>query len=174
MGPPPTSGTRDAFSDLVLESGCSEYDWLKAWKKKNEEEFKKMCRTIREDGIYVEAGENDNLIVQKLSVKPGAFGIFGYSFLASNEDKLSAALIEGLSATPDTIADGSYPISRPLFFYVKQSAIKSTLGIVDYVKEFTNESTWGDEGYLIDKGLVPMPQRENFCTPFSRWRATHL
>ena len=160
LGPPPSSGTRDAFADLVMESGCSEIDWVKDWKKKNEDEFKRMCRTIREDGAYVEAGENDNLIVQKLSVKPGSFGVFGYSFLASNEDKISAATIETVAPTADAIADGVYPVSRPLFFYVKKANIGSIPGIVEYVKEFTSEKAWGDEGYLVDKGLVPLPERE--------------
>lgn len=159
LGPPPSSGTRDAFAELALEAGCTEFDWLKDWKKKNEEEYKRMCQTIREDGAYVEAGENDNLIVQKLSVKPGAFGVFGYSFLESNRDRVTAASIEKVAPTADTIADGVYPISRPLYFYVKKAHIGQIPGLQDYVDEFTSEKTFGDEGYLVDKGLVPLPAR---------------
>ena len=159
MGPPTTSGTRDAFAELVMEAGCNEYDWLKDWKKKNESEYKQMCQTIREDGLYVEAGENDNLIVQKLKTKPNAFGIFGYSFLDANRDVITASTVERHEATPDTIADGSYPISRPLFFYVKKENVKSVHGIEEYIKEFTSEKAWGDDGYLVEKGLVPLPER---------------
>jgi phosphate transport system substrate-binding protein len=159
LGPPPSSGTRDAFAELALEAGCTEFEWLKEWKKKNEEEYKRMCQTIREDGAYVEAGENDNLIVQKLSVKPGAFGIFGYSFLDSNRDKVTAATIEKVNPTADSIADGLYPISRPLFFYVKKAHVGQIPGLQDYIDEFTSEKAFGDEGYLVDKGLVPLPTR---------------
>lgn len=160
FGPPPSSGTRDAFSELVLESGCNEFEWLKEWKKKDESEYKRMCQSIREDGTYVEAGENDNLIVQKLAINPGSFGVFGYSFLDANTDKIQASKIENVDPTADAIADGVYPVSRPLYFYVKKSQIGSIPGINEYVKEFISEQAWGDEGYLVSKGLVPMPERE--------------
>lgn len=160
MGPPTSSGTRDAFAELVMEAGCNEYDWLKEWKKKNEAEYKRMCQTMREDGAYVEAGENDNLIVQKLKTKPGAFGIFGYSFLDANRDELTASTIERKEPTPDSIADGAYPISRPLFFYVKKAQIGAVPGLNEYIEEFTSEKAWGDEGYLVEKGLVPLPERQ--------------
>lgn len=158
-GPPATSGTRDAFAELVMESGCNEFDWLKDWKKKNESEYKRMCQTMREDGSYIEAGENDNLIVQKLGTNPTAFGIFGYSFLDTNRDKIQASSIEKMAPTNDAIADGTYPISRPLFFYVKKAQVGVVPGIIEYIKEFTDEKAWGDEGYLVDKGLVPLPAR---------------
>ena len=160
MGPPTSSGTRDAFAELVMEAGCNEFDWLKDWKKKNEAEYKRMCQTMREDGLYVEAGENDNLIVQKLKTKPGAFGIFGYSFLDANRDVITASTIERHEANPDTIADGSYPISRPLFFYVKKENVGTVPGILEYIEEFTSEKAFGDEGYLVEKGLVPLPERQ--------------
>jgi phosphate transport system substrate-binding protein len=160
FGPPPSSGTRDAFAELVLESGCNEFDWLKDWKKKDETEYKNMCQSIREDGAYVEAGENDNLIVQKLAINPGSFGIFGYSFLDANTDKVQASKIENVEPGADAIADEVYPISRPLFFYVKKAQIGAIPGIVEYVKEFTSEKAWGDDGYLVAKGLVPMSERE--------------
>lgn len=160
MGPPTTSGTRDAFAELVMEAGCNEFDWLKDWKKKNEAEYKRMCQTLREDGAYVEAGENDNLIVQKLAVKPNAFGIFGFSFLDSNRDKIVAATIEKVMPEVDAIADGAYPISRPLFFYVKKAHVGAVPGIAEYIAEFTSEAAWGDEGYLVQKGLIPLPERQ--------------
>ena len=160
LGPPTTSGTRDAFAELVMEAGCNDYDWLKDWKKKNEAEYKRMCQTIREDGAYVEAGENDNLIVQKLRTKPTAFGIFGYSFLDANSDQISASTIERMEPTADAIADGSYPISRPLFFYVKKAQIGVIPGLQEYIEAFTDEKAWGDDGYLIEKGLVPLPARQ--------------
>ena len=160
MGPPTSSGTRDAFAELVMEAGCNEYDWLKEWKKKNEAEYKRMCQAIREDGAYVEAGENDNLIVQKLKAKPGAFGIFGYSFLDANRDEITASTIERKEPSPDSIADGAYPISRPLFFYVKKAQIGVVPGLNEYIEEFTSEKAWGDEGYLVEKGLVPLPERQ--------------
>ena len=160
MGPPTTSGTRDAFAELVMEAGCNEYDWLKEWKKKNEAEYKRMCQSIREDGAYTEAGENDNLIVQKLKTKPTGFGIFGYSFLDANQDQISASTIEKMAPTADAIADGSYPISRPLFFYVKKAQVGVIPGLLEYINEFTDEKTWGDDGYLVEKGLVPLPARQ--------------
>ncbi len=160
MGPPSTSGTRDAFAELVLEAGCNEFDWLKDWKKKNEAEYKRMCQTIREDGAYVEAGENDNLIVQKLKTKPNAFGIFGYSFLEANRDEIAASTVEKMEPTADAIADGTYQISRPLFFYVKKAQVGAVPGIKEYVEEFTSEKAWGDDGYLVEKGLIPLPERQ--------------
>ncbi|MFM2008006.1 MAG: hypothetical protein RLZZ09_3661, partial [Pseudomonadota bacterium] len=151
---------RDAFAELVMEAGCNEYDWLKEWKKKNEAEYKRMCQAIREDGAYVEAGENDNLIVQKLKAKPAAFGIFGYSFLDANRDEITASTIERKEPSPDSIADGAYPISRPLFFYVKKAQVGAVPGLNEYIEEFTSEKAWGDEGYLVEKGLVPLPERQ--------------
>ena len=116
LGPPPTSGTRDAFVELVMEAGCEAFDTVKALDK---DAFKVACHTMREDGAYVEAGENDNLIVQKLASNPAALGIFGYSFLEQNDDMVQSSVIDGFEADFDLIADGSYPVSRPLYFYVK-------------------------------------------------------
>jgi phosphate transport system substrate-binding protein len=160
FGPPPSSGTRDAFSELVLDSGCNEFEWLKELKKTDEKEYKRICQTIREDGAYVEAGENDNLIVQKLAINPGSFGVFGYSFLDANTDKIQASKIENITPTAEVIASGVYPVSRPLYFYVKKSQIGFIPGIKEYVKEFISEKSWSDEGYLVSKGLVPMPDLE--------------
>ena len=160
LGPPPTSGTRDAFAELALEGGCKKVDWIKAMKKKDKKAYKKVCHTVREDGAYIEAGENDNLIVQKLDKNPSALGIFGFSFLEQNDDKVQGSLIEGTGPEFETIADGSYPISRPLFFYVKNAHIQSIPGMKEYLKEFTSEAAMGDDGYLLDKGLIPLSEAE--------------
>lgn len=160
LGPPPTSGTRDAFAELAMEGGCKKFDWIKAMKKKDKSAYKKVCHTVREDGPYIEAGENDNLIVQKLEKNSDALGIFGFSFLEQNDDKVQGSMIEGKAPTFDTIADGSYPISRPLFFYVKNAHVKSIPGMKEYLKEFTSETAMGDDGYLLDKGLIPLSSAE--------------
>ncbi|MFT5658694.1 MAG: phosphate transport system substrate-binding protein [Gammaproteobacteria bacterium] len=158
LGPPPTSGTRDAFSELALEGGCKTIDWIKAIKKTDKEGYKIICHTVREDGAYIEAGENDNLIVQKLDRNPNALGIFGYSFLEQNDDKVQGSMIEGKLPEFETIADGSYPISRPLYFYVKNAHAGSVPGIKEFLTEFTSEAALGDEGYLVDKGLIPLSE----------------
>ncbi|MBT8339710.1 MAG: PstS family phosphate ABC transporter substrate-binding protein [Desulfatitalea sp.] len=157
LGPPPTSGTRDAFVELVMENGAKSFGWIKAMDKK---EFKNAAHTLREDGVYIEAGENDNLIVQKLEANPDALGIFGFSFLDQNTDKIQGAKIDGVAPSFDAIADGSYPVSRPLFFYVKKAHVGKIPGIAEYLKAFSSEKAWGPEGYLADKGLIPMPDAE--------------
>ena len=160
LGPPPTSGTRDAFVELAMEGGAKKFAWIKALKKKDKKAYKALCHTIREDGAYVEAGENDNLIVQKLDANPDALGIFGFSFLDQNTDKIQGSFVDGVQPTFDAIADGDYPVSRPLFFYVKKAHVNTIPGIKEFLTEFTSEKAWGDEGYLTDKGLIPMPQAE--------------
>jgi phosphate transport system substrate-binding protein len=160
LGPPPTSGTRDAFAELAMEGGCKQFDWIKALKDQDESKFKALCHTVREDGAYIEAGENDNLILQKLQANPNALGIFGYSFLEQNTDKVQAAVVDGLAPTFESIADGSYAISRPLYFYVKKAHLDVIPGMKEYLAEFTSDKAWGDEGYLADKGLIPMPKDE--------------
>ncbi|MES9962335.1 MAG: PstS family phosphate ABC transporter substrate-binding protein [Candidatus Sedimenticola sp. 20ELBAFRAG] len=160
LGPPPTSGTRDAFVELAMEGGCKKVDWIKAMKKTDKKAYKKLCHTIREDGAFIEAGENDNLIVQKLEANPAALGIFGFSFLDQNSDKVKGSEVDGVQPAFEAIADGSYPVSRPLFFYVKKAHIGKVPGIKEYLAEFTSEKAWGDEGYLTDKGLIPMPMAE--------------
>ncbi len=160
LGPPPTSGTRDAFVELAMEGGCKTFDWIKAMKKKDKNEYKRVCHTVREDGAYVEAGENDNLIVQKLDANPRAMGIFGFSFLDQNTDRVQGAVINGVAPEFESIADGEYPISRPLYFYVKKAHVGSIPGIREYLAEFTSEKASGEDGYLSDKGLIPMPDEE--------------
>jgi phosphate transport system substrate-binding protein len=160
LGPPPTSGTRDAFTELVMEGGCKQVGWIKAMKKTDKREFRRICHTVREDGGYVEAGENDNLIVQKLIANPDALGVFGFSFLDQNTDKVQGSAIDGVDPTFESIADGSYAISRPLFFYVKKAHVGTIPGITEYLAEFTSEKAWGEYGYLSDRGLIPMPVAE--------------
>ncbi|WP_275099999.1 PstS family phosphate ABC transporter substrate-binding protein [Sedimenticola hydrogenitrophicus] len=160
LGPPPTSGTRDAFVELAMEGGCKTFDFIKAMKKQDKKAYKGICHTIREDGAYIEAGENDNLIVQKLESNPKALGVFGFSFLDQNADKVQGSIVDKIAPTFEAIADGSYPVSRPLFFYVKRAHVGKIPGIAEYLAEFTSDKAWGDEGYLVDKGMIPMPNQE--------------
>lgn len=160
LGPPPTSGTRDAFAELALEGGCEQVKWIKAMEKTDKQVYKGICHSIREDGRYIEAGENDNLIVQKLDKNPNALGIFGYSFLEQNDDKVQGSIVEGKQPEFKTIADGSYPISRPLYFYVKNAHMDSIPGMMKYLEEFTSEAAMGEDGYLLDKGLIPLSDDE--------------
>lgn len=158
LGPPPTSGTRDALQELAIESGCQTYDFIKELKKKNKSQYKKLCRTVREDGAYVELGENDNLIVAKLVNDKHALGVFGFSFLEQNSDKVKGAAINAQAITFDNIASGDYPISRPLYLYIKNSHRGRIKGMNAFIAEFVDEDTFGEEGYLVDKGLIPTPQ----------------
>uniref|UniRef100_UPI003F69CCFB PstS family phosphate ABC transporter substrate-binding protein n=1 Tax=Candidatus Thiodubiliella endoseptemdiera TaxID=2738886 RepID=UPI003F69CCFB len=175
LGPPPTSGTRDAFVELALQGGCFTYSWIKKIKKdskvakkssnkplasKLKRKYKNICHSIREDGAYIEAGENDNLIVEKLKANPNALGIFGYSFLDQNSDVVQGAVIDGIKIDFEAIANGSYPISRPLYFYVKKSHVGKVPGIKEFIAEFTSEDAWGEDGYLTDKGLIPLSDSE--------------
>lgn len=161
LGPPPTSGTRDAFVELAMEGGCKKIDWVKVLKKSDKKAYKTLCHTIREDGAFVEAGENDNLIVQKLVANPSAFGIFGYSFLDQNSDKVQGSIVDGITPSFDNIAAGKYPVSRSLYFYVKKAHIGKVPGIQEYLAEFTSEEAMGEDGYLADKGLIPMEAEES-------------
>jgi len=160
LGPPPTSGTRDAFAELIMENGCSTFPWIKTLKDMAEDRYKKVCDSIREDGAYIEAGENDNLIVQKLEANPSAVGVFGYSYLEENEDKLAGSILEGVSPVFETIASGKYPASRPLFIYVKKQHIDVIPGIKEFVAEYVSDKALGQEGYLADKGLIPPSDAE--------------
>jgi len=158
LGPPPTSGTRDAFLELVMEAGAKTFPSLKELRKTDKKRFKAVAHGIREDGAYVEAGENDNLIVQKLVANKDAVGIFGYSFLANNSDKVQGSYMNGSLPTFDNIADGTYPVSRSLFFYVKHQHIGSIPGIKEFVEEFMSDKATGEYGYLTDRGLIPAPE----------------
>jgi phosphate transport system substrate-binding protein len=186
FGPPPTSGTRDAFEEIGLEKGCRKYDWVAKLRKlkkgdpkiaeiakmynvpesfllkkgkptKGKNIVKKICRHIREDGPYIEAGENDNAIVGKLEANTRAVGVFGFSYLDQNKARIKGSEINAKMPTFDAIADGSYPISRSLYFYVKNSHAGAVPGIKEYVAEFMSEDATGEEGYCLDKGLIPLP-----------------
>ncbi len=158
LGPPPTSGTRDAFVELAMDGGCKSVRLGR--RAAASDALVAACHTMREDGHYIEAGENDNLIVQKLDANPTAFGIFGYSFLEQNDDKVQGAHINGVAPDFDSIAERKYPISRPLYFYVKKAHVDVIPGIREYLTEFTSDAAWGEFGYLADKGLVPLPEQE--------------
>jgi phosphate transport system substrate-binding protein len=160
LGPPPTSGTRDAFVELAMEGGCNTIPWIKALNSSDNNRYKSICHTIREDGAFVEAGENDNLIVQKLEANPDAFGIFGFSFLDQNAEKVKGAQVDGVEPTFDAIAAGDYPVSRPLYFYAKKAHVDVIPGLRGFLREFTSDRAWGDEGYLSERGLIPMPPEE--------------
>lgn len=157
LGPPPTSGTRDAFVELVMDHGCKEFPAIKELEKTDEKAAKAACQTIREDGAFIEAGENDNLIVNKLVANPNALGIFGYSFLEENLDKIQGETINGVAPSFETIADGKYPVSRPLFMYAKKAHVGVIPGIKEFIAEFTSTKAVGDDGYLARKGLIPLP-----------------
>ena len=158
LGPPPTSGTRDAFLELVMEKGAEKIASLAALKKSDSKAFDKVWKTLREDGAYIDAGENDNLIVQKLEANPKAVGIFGYSFLEENASQIKGASIEGKAPTFEGIADGSYKVSRPLFVYFKKQHIGVIPGLKEFLAEYASDKAMGEEGYLGEKGLVPLPK----------------
>lgn len=148
---PPTSGTRDAWNSLVMNKG-----WSKVAKSLFGDKAKKECVKMREDGYAVEAGENDTLIVQKLSANPDAYGFFGYSYLLANKDKIKAAAVNGVKPSLEGIQDYSYPIARPLFFYVKKAHVGVVPGLKEFLAEFTSQKAMGSRGYLTDIGLVPL------------------
>ncbi|MEL6214989.1 MAG: substrate-binding domain-containing protein [Pseudomonadota bacterium] len=160
LGPPPTSGTRDAFVELAMEGGCSTFSWIEHLEEENPDDFKSICHTVREDGLFIEAGENDNLIVQKLNANPAALGIFGFSFLDQNAEKVQGATVDGYLPTFGNIANGSYPVSRPLYFYVKRAHVDVIPGLRAFLAEFTSPRASGDDGYLADRGLIPLPLSE--------------
>ncbi|GAA0296333.1 substrate-binding domain-containing protein [Rhodovulum strictum] len=155
LGPPPTSGTRDAFVELAMHAGCKELAYVKdggfdsAWVNEN-------CSRMRTDGPFIEAGENDNLIVQRLESDPNAMGIFGYSFLYENLDKLKGVKLAGVDPEFDTIADGSYPVSRPLFFYVKNAHRGVIPNLQEFIEEYMSDDALEPGGYLTERGLVPL------------------
>ena len=153
--PPPTSGTRDAFNELVMSKGCA---------KEVKEANKKDCTLLREDGAAIEAGENDTLIINKIVADPNNFGILGFSYYDANKDKLRAASINGKTISKETIQDGSYPISRPLYFYVKNQHKGVIPGIDEYIKEFTSKRAISNRGYLTDLGLVPLANPQEAIT----------
>lgn len=160
LGPPPTSGTRDSFVELGIEKGCLLFQGMPELKKTNEKLFKEKCHTLREDGKYIEAGENDNLIVQKLQANPKAVGVFGYSFLEENADALKAVAIDGVEPSAETVMSGKYPMARSLFFYVKNKHVDQVPGIKEFVAEFVSDAAIGPDGYTVAKGMIPLSADE--------------
>jgi len=156
FGPPPTSGTRDAFVELTMHDGCSDLPGMADLKKADADKWNEVCSRMRQDGPFVEAGENDNLIVQRLESDPNAVGIFGYSFLYENSDKLKGVKINGVEPSFDTIADGSYPIARPLFIYVKNAHRDVIPGMKEFIVEYMSDAALGPDGYLAERGLTPL------------------
>lgn len=157
LGPPPTSGTRDAFQELAMEGGAKTFPHIKAYKKRDDRAYKSLVRTVRDDGAWIDAGENDNLMVSKLAANPDAVGVFGFSFLDQNAEKIIGARVEGVEPEFENIAAGDYGISRSLYFYVKHAHVGVVPGIREYLRAFTSEDAFGGEGYLVDKGLIPLP-----------------
>lgn len=157
IGPPPTSGTRDAFNELYMAAGCDTDPAMKALKKSDESRHKEICNKIREDGAYIEAGENDNLIVQKLAANPRTIGVLGFSFLERNLDTIRDVPIDGVLASYETISDFSYPAARPLFIYVKAQHVKAIRGLREFLDEYVSDRAWAPGGYLQRRGLVPSP-----------------
>jgi len=155
FGPPSTSGTRDSLAELILTVGCETDPAMKALKESDEARHKQLCTQIREDGAYVDAGENDNLIVQKLGANPDAIGVFGFSYLDANRDTLKDVPLNGIQASYDTVANGTYPGARPLFIYVKKAHLAAVPGLRQYVETFVNN--WNPGGPLVRRGMVASP-----------------
>ncbi len=160
FGPPPTSGTRDVFSELAMERGCEQFDEIRTIKAKDHRKFQEICHLLREDGAYIDSGESDNIIVRKLIADPEAVGIFGFNFYDRNRDRIQAEKINGIAPSWDSIYDHSYTLSRPLYLYVKNAHVDAIPGLRAFLIEFTSEKALGEEGYLVDKGLIPLPDGE--------------
>lgn len=158
-GPPPTSGTRDSFVELVMEEGCKEFKEFAA-AYPDEKAHKKACTMLREDGKWVDAGEDDNLIVQKLASNKNALGVFGYSFLDENRGKVQAAKINGVVPTTETVENGTYKVSRSMFIYVKGEHLGKIPGLAEFAAEMTSDAAMGKNGYLIAKGLLPLHEKD--------------
>ncbi|HMN85017.1 MAG TPA: substrate-binding domain-containing protein, partial [Bauldia sp.] len=160
LGPPPTSGTRDSFLELVMEHGAAQIATLADLKKADAKAFEVVWKSIREDGAYIDAGENDNLIVQKLEANPEAVGIFGYSFLEENGAKIKGAAVDGVVPTYETISGSEYPVARPLFVYFKKQHVGVIPGLKEFIDEYASDKALGEDGYLSAKGLVPLPDAD--------------
>ena len=159
-GPPPTSGTRDSWLELGMTPSAKSVPALAALAETDEDRFEALAHTLREDGAWVDSGENDNAIVQTLTRTPGSTGVFGYSFLEQNSDTVKAHAVNGVMPTLETIASGQYPISRSMFIYVKKQHVGVTPGLEQFVMEFMSDAAAGRGGYLQDRGLVPMPAEQ--------------
>lgn len=159
-GPPPTSGTRDAFVEIAMEGGAKAIPCMAEMRKTDKKAFATLAHTVREDGKWIDAGENDNALVQTLVNTPTAVGVFGYSFLAQNEDKIKGAEIDGVAPEFENIAAGDYDISRSLYFYIKADHFDKTPGLREFAMEFLSDAAAGEGGYLEEIGLVPLPEGE--------------
>ncbi|MEH0194403.1 substrate-binding domain-containing protein [Caulobacter sp. CCNWLY153] len=160
-GPPPTSGTRDAWVELAIEGGAKKFPTAKALHDKDEKEFKAKIDPLRKDGAWIDAGENDNAIVGTLTKTPGALGVFGFSFLEENANVIKGAAVNGVKPTPQTIANGTYPVSRSLFIYVKKGQVGVTPGLKEFLAEFVSDAATGRGGYLQGRGLIPLPPAQH-------------
>jgi phosphate transport system substrate-binding protein len=160
FGPPPTSGTRDAFVELAMHDGCDTFPMLKELKKSDSKAWNTACSRMRQDGPFIEAGENDNLIVQRLNSDPNALGIFGYSFLYENQDTLKAVKVEGIEPNFDTIADNSYDIARPIFVYVKNAHRNVIPGLPEFIAEYVSDDALGARGYQAERGLTVLSEKK--------------
>ena len=158
LGPPPTSGTRDSLTELILENGCTSNPEMNALKESNENQYKEVCTKIREDGAFVEAGENDNLLVQKVAADPGSLGVLGYSFLDENQDKVQPVSIAGIAPTTESISNLEYPGARKLYLYVKGEHMQAKPMIREFIKSYSQ--MWGNGGALQRRGLVPLGQQD--------------
>lgn len=169
-GPPPTSGTRDAFVELAMEEGCKALpEFVTAYP--DEKERKKACGLLREDGGYIDAGEDDNMIVQKLVSNKTALGIFGYSFLEENKGKVQGSKVDGIDPTMENIETDKYKLSRSLYIYAKGDHVGKIAGISEFVNEMVSEGAIGADGYLTTKGLLPLHDKDK---KLARERATSL
>jgi phosphate transport system substrate-binding protein len=181
LGPPQTSGTRDAFAELALEAGCGLFPEVRQAAGRDRKKLGEICRTIRADGVYRDAGEDDAALVESLVADPGLIGIFGYHFLEANKTRLKAVAVDGELPSRDGIASGQYPLGRGLYVYYKKSSLERLPAIGRYVDELTSEGAWGEQGYLLNGGLVPMmlDERQKYayiadnhvdpgCPPFCR------
>jgi phosphate transport system substrate-binding protein len=160
-GPPPTSGTRDAFVELAIEGGAKKFPTAKALAEKDEKGFKAKVDPLRTDGGWVDAGENDNAIVGTIEKTPGALGVFGYSFLEENANRIKGAAVNGVKPSAQTIASGQYPLSRSLYIYVKKDQVGVTPGLKEFVAEFVSDAATGRGGYLQGRGLIPLPPAQH-------------
>ena len=154
-GPPPTSGTRDSFAELILEKGCDTDPGMKALKERDSDKHKEICTKIREDGAFIEAGENDNLLVQKVSGNPGALGVLGFSFLDENLDRVKAVSLNGIAPSVETISNLSYPGARQIYLYAKGEHVGAVPGMKEFLAEYAR--AWGPDKYLALRGLIPSP-----------------
>ncbi|MCG8442805.1 MAG: substrate-binding domain-containing protein [Caulobacterales bacterium] len=156
FGPPPTSGTRDAFVELGMEGGALQYPCLAELEERDGDAFQAVAHKVREDGLWIDSGENDNSIVQTLRKTPTALGVFGFSFLDQNADSLKGAIIDGAEPTYENIASGDYPISRSMYVYVKKQHVGVIPGVQDFARELVSDEAFGPFGYLADKGLIAL------------------